>query len=333
MGHMMIELTNLTKRFDGFTAVDGVTFSVKPGEILALLGHNGAGKTTTVRMLAAILRPTAGRATVAGYNVAEHPRQVRQRVGLLTENPGLYLRMRGREYLDFFGRIMGVGNDDRKRRASELLDRFGMLEACEQRLGTYSKGMRQKMALVRAMLHDPSVLLLDEPTSAMDPHSAKLVRDAVLSLRDHRRSIVLCTHNLAEAEVLADRIAIIQRGRIVALGTPAELKTRLLGPPLIELQLAHPLNGTVKLVSDLVQVEAHGKDWLRYATANPDEINPILLRKLTAHGVGIITVSKVERSLEDVYLQVIEKQEARPFGRNSVSAMADKGETGDVSYV
>jgi ABC-2 type transport system ATP-binding protein len=333
MGHMMIELTNLTKRFDGFTAVDGVTFSVKPGEILALLGHNGAGKTTTVRMLAAILRPTAGRATVAGYNVAEHPRQVRQRVGLLTENPGLYLRMRGREYLDFFGRIMGVGNDDRKRRASELLDRFGMLEACEQRLGTYSKGMRQKMALVRAMLHDPSVLLLDEPTSAMAPHSAKLVRDAVLSLRDHRRSIVLCTHNLAEAEVLADRIAIIQRGRIVALGTPAELKTRLLGPPLIELQLAHPLNGTVKLVSDLVQVEAHGKDWLRYATANPDEINPILLRKLTAHGVGIITVSKVERSLEDVYLQVIEKQEARSFGRNSVSAMADKGETGDVSYV
>jgi ABC-2 type transport system ATP-binding protein len=335
MEHAMIELTDLTKRFDGFTAVDGVTFSVKPGEILALLGHNGAGKTTTVRMLAAILRPTAGRATVAGYNVAEHPRQVRQRVGLLTENPGLYLRMRGREYLDFFGRLMGVDGDERERGAGELLDRFGLLEACEQRLGTYSKGMRQKMALVRAMLHDPSVLLLDEPTSAMDPYSAKLVRDAVLSLRDHRRSIVLCTHNLAEAEVLADRIAIIRRGRIVALGTPAELKTRLLGPPLIELQLAHPLNGTVKLVSDLVQVEAHGKDWLRYATANPDEVNPILLQKLTAQGVGIITVSEVERSLEDVYLRVVEEQETGSFEVSpvSASAAADRGETSDVSYV
>jgi ABC-2 type transport system ATP-binding protein len=317
MGHVMIELNDLTKRFDGLAAVDGMTFSVKPGEILALLGHNGAGKTTTVRMLAAILRPTAGRATVAGYNVAEYPQQVRQQVGLLTENPGLYLRMRGKEYLDFFGRIMGVGDDEREHRANELLDRFGMLGVCEQRLGTYSKGMRQKMALVRAMLHDPSVLLLDEPTSAMDPYSAKLVRDAVLSLRNHRRSIVLCTHNLTEAEVLADRIAIIRRGRIVALGTPAELKTRLLGPPLIELQLAQPLNGTVKLVSDLVQVEAHGKDWLRYATANPDKVNPILLQKLAAQGVGIITVSKVERSLEDVYLQVVE----------------EKGETGDVSYV
>jgi ABC-2 type transport system ATP-binding protein len=331
MGRTMIELTDLTKQFDGFTAVDGVTFSVEPGEILALLGHNGAGKTTTVRMLAAVLRPTAGRAIVAGYNVAEHPRRVRQRVGLLTEYPGLYLRMRAREYLDFFGRIMGVDDAERERRASELLERFGMLGACEQRLGTYSKGMRQKMALVRAMLHDPSVLLLDEPTSAMDPYSAKLVRDAVLSLRSHRRSIVLCTHNLAEAEALADRIAIIRSGRIVALGTPAELKTRLLGPPVIELQLAHPLNGTVRLVSDLVQVKAHGKDWLRYTTADPDEVNPILLQRLTSQGVGIITVSEVERSLEDVYLQVVEEREAGFFRRNPISSEVDKGEKGNVS--
>ncbi len=302
----MIELDGLTKRFDDFTAVDGATLSVAPGEILALLGHNGAGKTTTIRMLAAILRPTAGRALVAGYDVAQNPREVRRQIGLLTEHPGLYLRMRGKEYLNFFGRLMGVDAVEREQRAGELLARFGMPEAWERRMGTYSKGMRQKMALVRAMLHEPSVLLLDEPTSAMDPQSAKLVRDAILSLRDHRRVIVLCTHNLAEAESLADRIAIIRRGQIIALGTPAELKARLLGPPLMELRLSSPLNGATKFVSDLASIQAEGKNWLRYTTPNPQEINPLLIQTLTAQGLGIVTMSQVPRSLEDVYLRVVE---------------------------
>jgi ABC-2 type transport system ATP-binding protein len=303
----MIELVGLTKRFDDFTAVKDVTLSVASGEILALLGPNGAGKTTTVRMLAAILRPTAGQAFVAGYSVTEHPREVRRRVGLLTEHPGLYLRMRGKEYLDFFGRLMGLSADERGRRANELLARFGMSEAWDRRMGTYSKGMRQKMALVRAMLHDPSVLLLDEPTSAMDPHSAKLVRDAVLSLRHHRRAIVICTHNLAEAEALADRIAIIRRGRIVALGTPAELKLRLLGPPLMELRLSQPTDGVVNLVSGLVDIETQGEDWLCYSASDPHETNPVLLRTLASHGFGVVTLSEVPRSLEDVYLRVVEE--------------------------
>jgi ABC-2 type transport system ATP-binding protein len=303
----MIELIGLTKQFDGFTAVEGVTLSVAAGEILALLGPNGAGKTTTVRMLAAILRPTAGQAFVAGYSLSEHPREVRRRVGLLTEHPGLYLRMRGKEYLDFFGRLMGLSADERSRRAKELLARFGMSEAWDQRMGTYSKGMRQKMALVRAMLHDPSVLLLDEPTSAMDPHSAKLVREAVLGLRHHRRAIVICTHNLAEAEALADRIAIIRRGRIVALGTPAELKVRLLGPPMMELRLSQPTDGVVKLVSGLVDIETQGENWLRYSASNPQETNPVLLRALASQGFGVVTLSEVPRSLEDVYLRVVEE--------------------------
>jgi ABC-2 type transport system ATP-binding protein len=303
----MIELIGLTKQFDGFTAVDDVTLSVSPGEILALLGPNGAGKTTTVRMLAAILRPTVGRAFVAGYSVTEHPREVRRRVGLLTEHPGLYLRMRGEEYLDFFGRLMGLGAEERRRRALELLTYFGMTETWDQRMGTYSKGMRQKMALARAMLHDPSVLLLDEPTSAMDPHSAKLVRDAVLGLRHHRRAIVICTHNLAEAETLADRIAIIRRGRIIALGTPAELKMRLLGRPLMELRLTHPADGFAKLISGLVEIESQGEDWLRYSTSNPRKTNPLLLQTLATHGVEVVTLSEVPRSLEDVYLRVVEE--------------------------
>jgi len=303
----MIQLTGLTKQFDGFTAVDRVTLSVASGEILALLGPNGAGKTTTVRMLAAILRPTTGQAYVAGYSVTEHPREVRRRVGLLTEHPGLYLRMRGQEYLDFFGRLIGLDAEERTRRARDLLARFGMPDAWRQRMGTYSKGMRQKMALVRAMLHDPPVLLLDEPTSAMDPHSAKLVRDAVLGLRHHRRAIVICTHNLAEAEALADRIAIIRRGRIIALGTPAELKSRLLDPPVMELRLAQPTDGVAKLVSGLATVEDQGEDWLRYSTSDPQKINPLLLQTLASHGLGVVTLSEVPRSLEDVYLRVVEE--------------------------
>jgi ABC-2 type transport system ATP-binding protein len=302
----MIELVDLTKRFDDFLAVDRASFSVRAGEILALLGPNGAGKTTTVRMLAGILRPTAGQACVAGYSVTEEAREVRRRVGLLTERPGLYLRMYGSEYLDFFGRLMGLDSRRTMQRARQLLESFGMAEAWDRRIGTFSKGMRQKMALTRAMLHDPPVLLLDEPTSAMDPQSAKLVRDAVLSLRDGQRAVMICTHNLAEAEALADRIAIIRRGRIAALGTPEQLKAELLGPPLMEVRLATPCDGVAGLITDLVKVQSQGADWLRYTISDPRTGNPRVIRTLASQGVEVVTVSEVARSLEDVYLWAVE---------------------------
>jgi len=304
----MIEATGLVKVFDDFTAVEDVTLTVQPGEILALLGPNGAGKTTTVRMLSAILSPTAGEALVAGYSVNESPQEVRRRVGLLTEHPGLYLRMRGGAYLDFFGRLLMLDPVLRERRAKALLGRFGMPEAWDRRIGTFSKGMRQKMALARAMLHDPPVLLLDEPTSAMDPHSAKLVRDAVRGLRDERRAIVICTHNLAEAEALADRIAIIRRGHIIALGTSVDLKARLLGPPIMELHLGERVDGAVKMIADLVQVDSWGDHWLRYTAPRPKEVNPLVLRRLTEEDVAVVTLSPVQRSLEEVYLRVVEDQ-------------------------
>jgi ABC-2 type transport system ATP-binding protein len=302
----MIELRGLSKRFGDFTAVSEVTLSVPAGEILALLGPNGAGKTTTVRMLGAILRPTSGDAVVAGYQVTAEPREVRRRVGLLTEHPGLYLRMPGAEYLDFFGRVMQLGSEERAARARELVGYFGMSELYERRLSTYSKGARQKIALVRAMLHDPPVLLLDEPTSAMDPYSAKLVRDAIVGLRSQKRAIVICTHNLAEAEAIADRIAIIRRGEIIALGSSLELKNQLLGPPVMELRLTGPVDGALGLLSDLVTIEDQGPDWVQYSTARPADTNPAVLRALSSRGVGVLTLSEVERSLEDVFLRVVE---------------------------
>nr|NIO68346.1 AAA family ATPase [Anaerolineae bacterium] len=171
----------------------------------------------------------------------------------------------------------------------------------------YSKGMRQKLALIRAMLHDPQVLFLDEPTSAMDPHSAKLVRDCILDLRRERRTIIVCTHNLAEAELLADRVAIIRRGQIVALGTLAELRARLLGDPVLELRLAQSLDGLLPLLTDLIDVEERGETWLRYRTARPEVINPLLIQRLAQEGTEVITLSEVPRSLEDVYLKIVEE--------------------------
>jgi ABC-2 type transport system ATP-binding protein len=301
----MIEATGLTKKFGDFTAVDQVSLSVPAGQVVALLGPNGAGKTTTVRMLAGILAPTAGRATVGGLDVTRSPEQVRRRVGVLTEMPGLYLRMQAMEYLDFFGQLYGLSASQRRARAAALLSRFGMAEAVDRRLGEYSKGMRQKLALIRAMLHDPRALLLDEPTSAMDPQSAHLVRDAIANLRDDQRAIVLCTHNLAEAEALADRIAIIRRGRIIAEGTAAALKSQLLGPPLMELRLAASLDGLLPGLLQQVEVVERGDVWVRYRTENPTLENPRLLRWLAERDADVVTLSEVARSLEDVYLRVV----------------------------
>jgi ABC-2 type transport system ATP-binding protein len=306
----MIETQELTKHFDEFVAVSDVNLMVRPGEVLALLGPNGAGKTTTVRMLTSILRPTRGVARVGGFDVVKNPEEVRANVGVLTEQHGLYLRMNGAEYLDFFGDLYGLEPDVRRARGRQLAERFGLGDVMKKRLGEYSKGMRQKLALVRSMLHDPPVLLLDEPTSAMDPLSARLVRDAISGLRGDGRTIILCTHNLPEAEELADRIAIIRHGRIVAEGTSLDLKARLLGPPLIELRLASHLNGLVDNLADMVEVTAHGHNWLRYRVDDPSRINPLIVRQLAAQGVEVVTLSEVPQSLEDVYLRVVAEDEA-----------------------
>ncbi len=301
----MIEAHELVKQFDTFTAVSGLSFTVRPGEVLALLGPNGAGKTTTVRLLHAILKPTSGWARVAGYDVVRQAADVRRSVGVLTEHHGLYFRMRAEEYLAFFGELYGLPSAVCQARTAYWLDRFSMREAANKRLGEYSKGMRQKLALIRALLHDPPVLLLDEPTSAMDPQSAWLVRDSIAQLRSDNRAIILCTHNLTEAEQLADQIAIIRRGTIIARGSPAQLKRDLLGPALLELRTAAPLNGLAQCLSDLVEVVAVGEDWLRYRTPEPTAHNPLIVQRLAERRVPVITLAEVPRSLEDVYLQVV----------------------------
>ena len=306
---MMIEAVDLTKRFGDFVAVEDVSLLVAEGEVLALLGPNGAGKTTTVRMLGSILRPTAGYARIAGYDTVTEAKQVRRVIGVLTEFPGLYERMRGLDYLRFFGELQGMPKDVTRRRGEELLKRFELWDAHNNQLGTYSKGMKQKLTLVRAMLHDPQVLFLDEPTSAMDPQSAKLVRDSIIDLRQEKRTIVICTHNLAEAELLADRIAIVRHGHIIAQGSPRELKNRLLGDPMMELRVAASLNGLVDSLSGQVNVVSAGQDWIRYTVPDPHKFNPSLLQDLAQQNVPVVTLSEVPRSLEEIYLQIVETDE------------------------
>lgn len=305
----MIETFQLTKSFGDFVAVRDVSIKVEPGEVLAMLGPNGAGKTTTVRMMTSILPPTSGWAKLAGHDVTKNPELVRANVGVLTEQHGLYQRMRAVEYLSFFAEIYHIPKDKRKKRALELMERFGLLDALDKRLGEYSKGMKQKLALVRAMLHNPPVLLLDEPTSAMDPQSAKQVRDAILELQRDERTFLITTHNLTEAQMLANRIAIIRHGRIIAKGTIDELAQQFVGEPIMELRLNGEVNGLHQDLGDMVTVETYGTNWLRYRVANPNVTNPQILSKCLELGVGVVTLSQVTKTLEDIYLQVVEEDE------------------------
>ena len=301
----MIEAEDLTKYFDKFKAVEGVHLNVPPGKVLALLGQNGAGTPTTVRMLTSILAPSRGWARIAGHDVVRQPAEVRASVGVLTEMHGLYARMTALEYLEFFGEVYGLDKPRRKKRIEELLAYFGLTEAAPRRAGEYSKGMRQKLALARALIHEPPVLLLDEPTSAMDPESARLVREEIARLKSSQRSIIICTHNLIEAEMLADQIAVIYRGRILLQGSLDELRRQILGTPEYEVRLsgAWQPNG-LEAISGL-RVTQRSETGFRYETENPDETNPALMKALIQQDAPVVTLQQVSRSLEQVYLKAM----------------------------
>ena len=309
----MIETHDLSKQFNDFWAVDGVNLTVRPGQILALLGQNGAGKTTTVRMLTALLLPTRGWARVNGYDTATQGEQVRASIGVLTEQHGLYMRMSAVEYLDFFAELYGLNDSTRHIERTRLLEYFGLAEAAHRRVGEYSKGMKQKLALARALIHNPPVLLLDEPTSAMDPESARLVRDQIASLKSSQRTIVICTHNLAEAEMLADVVAIIYRGKILVSGTLEELKNSVLGPREYEVQFAQGWDSSGLILPEGVRLSERESDWMRFRVDQPQVSNPLLVHEMSARKAPILSVQEAPRSLEQVYLKVMaDAQAARP---------------------
>ena len=307
----MIEARSLRREFGSVVAVDDVSLSVPDGTILALLGPNGAGKTTTVRLLAGLLAPTAGEATVAGCNVRTDPAAVRSRVGLVTDTPGLHDQMTPWGYLNFFGRVYGLDDDARGRRIDELLRLFDLHELGTTRIAGFSRGMQQKVALARALLHEPEVVFLDEPTAGLDPLAARTVRELIVGLKHASRSIVLCTHDLDEAERLADRVAILAHGRIVAFDSAAALRANASQETLVQILLAAPCAAAVSIaervsgVSDPVVAHTPQGPLLVYRTAQTQRTNPHVISALVAAGAGIVSVMCTTATLEDVYATAV----------------------------
>lgn len=303
-----VQAERLTKLFGASLAVDKVDLTVEEGEIFAFLGPNGAGKTTTVRMLSCLLAPTSGSAMVAGYDVTRQPREVRRNVGLLPEVQGHYERMTAYENLEYYGELYGLSGADLSKRVNSLLEMMGLSERRNDKVGVYSKGMRQKLAIARALIHDPPVLFLDEPTSALDPESQKRIHDDILSLsRERKRTTVLCTHNLAEAEKLCDRVAIINHGKIRAIGGAETLRNELWSRKTFELVLAKP-NGEVARALDGMglceTVQTQGSS-LVFTVSNPENDNPLIVDAVTSAGGRIVSLTEVKKSLEDIYLAII----------------------------
>ncbi|HEY7847213.1 MAG TPA: ABC transporter ATP-binding protein [Candidatus Limnocylindria bacterium] len=303
----MIVADGLRKDFRQLTAVHDLSFEVGDGEIFGLLGPNGAGKTTTIRMLAGLIAPTQGTATVNGHPLGEGSARIRAITGVLTESPGLHEKLTARQNLAYYGRLYGLTGA----RLRDAIDRYlgvvGMSEHADRRAGGFSKGMRQKIAIARALLHEPEVIYLDEPTSGLDPSAAKTVRDFVATLRELGRSIVVCTHNLDEAERLCDRIAIM-RGTLLRVDTPAALRRNGRGPSVrVELNGARGPESFLDTLAGLAYVRAAQprEGALLVELEDPHRETPDVISALVGAGARITGVTEEAATLEEVYLELV----------------------------
>jgi ABC-2 type transport system ATP-binding protein len=307
----MIEARRLSRSFDGRPAVSDLSFLVPPGTLCALLGPNGAGKTTTIRMLLGLLPPTSGSAVVSGVSLPASDAdgaRLRARAGLLTESPGFYDRMSGWENLFLFGSLYGLERGVLQARAKHWLERLELWEARDRPFGTWSKGMKQRLALIRAVLHEPAVIFLDEPTAGLDPAGAREVRDLISDLKRDGRTILLSTHNLAEAEALADLIGII-RQRLLAFGSPASLTA---APPRIEIRLAGPAAPFLDALRRLPGVLGSVADGARLdvTVAEPARDIPLVVKELVSGGAAVLAVRPLALTLEEVYLRAVREHAA-----------------------
>jgi ABC-2 type transport system ATP-binding protein len=302
----MIDAENLTKKFGDLTAVENLTLHVDEGEVFGFLGPNGAGKTTTVRMLACLISKTSGKATIGEYEIgnrADH-QKIRRMIGLLTENVGLYEELSAYDNLDFYGRFYKLDEQKRKEQIEYFLKMLGLWEKRNDAAGTFSKGMKQKLAIARALIHDPQVLFLDEPTASLDPEASKIVRDFILELKKEKRTIFLNTHLLDEAEKICDRVAILKT-RLIATGTPQELRRSLSGRK-IKVQLQHVDNTIVEAVKKIgFQTTEITDNCLVIDVSDPEKENPAILEAIEATGGHVQFVTEIGSTLEDVYLKLV----------------------------
>jgi ABC-2 type transport system ATP-binding protein len=300
----MIRTENLTKRFKETLAVDSLDLDIAEGEVFGFLGPNGAGKTTTVRMLTSLIGPTSGNAWVAGFRIGHDDMDIRRTVGLLTETPGLYDNLAAETNLRIFADLYEVA--DAAGQVEKYLRMLGLYDRRLDPAGTFSKGMKQKLAIARALLHEPRVVFLDEPTAGLDPEAAHLVRDFVSDLKKEGRTILLCTHNLDEADRLCDRIGVFKT-RLLVVDEPAKLRTSIFGRKVVfHLQAADEhLAGMIRPLPFVHEARLVDNKIL-VTLDEPEQHNPDILRLLVGAGADVQFVGELRHSLEDVYLQLVQ---------------------------
>src|SRR3989449_1468328 len=303
----VIRTEKLTKRFGSLAAVDGLDLEVREGEVFGFLGPNGAGKTTTLRLLCALIGATSGTAEVAGYRLGHQDSEISAAVGILTEQPGLYERQSAWENLVFFATLYGLDGPTAAGQAEHFLRLMGLWDRRGEAVATFSRGMKQKMAIARAALHEPRIVFLDEPTTGLDPDAAKTVREFIVALRGQGRTVFLCTHNLDEADRLCDRIAFFRRN-VIRIADPDELRAELYGRATEIRLLPRPRAEDLVRVQGVAGVrEAHLENGsIVVASADPLHTNPLLVRALVDGGAQIAYVTERQQHLEDVYLPILE---------------------------
>lgn len=308
-GKTMITTENLTRKFGNLTAVNNLNLHIGKGEVFGFLGPNGAGKTTTIRMLACLIAPTSGTATVAGLNIQQDPLKVRQSVGILTENPSLYERLTALENMDFFAQAYGLNDPtERQRRIQELLEFFHLWERRNDKVAGFSKGMKQKLAIVRAIVHRPPVLFLDEPTAGLDPESAKEIRDMMAELSQREKcTILLSTHHLVDAEKLCKRVLIMNKGNILLVGTPDELRQKIKEKPVIEVSLKQVSPRLLNALEALGVAEEVNRqeNKLLITVKDVNSATPEIVRTIVASDGDVLSVNTLRPSLEEAYLKLI----------------------------
>jgi len=333
---------NLTKAFGDFVAVDSITFDMKKGEIFGLLGPNGAGKSTVIRMLSTLTRPTKGTATIGGFDVVKQDNEVRKLIGLVSEKMIMYNRLTAKENLWFFGNLSGVEKEELKGRIDELLELVKLTKWGKAQVGTFSSGMRQKMNIIRALLNMPQVLFLDEPTLGLDPQSTVEIREFIRRLnREHNTTILITTHMMGEADLLCDRIGIIDHGEIVALDTPTNLKNAIAGAntTILTLEIANLTPDLLAAMRALKCVETVSQENSSHMKvhAHGDDAFDSIIDAIRAKNGNIVSMQNIRPTLEDVFLHITGREirdtanqkiplvEHRHFGRGVGGASRGRG--------
>ncbi len=302
-----ITAENLTKKFNGFAAVDDVSFTVESGELFGLLGPNGAGKTTIIRMFTGVLKPTGGTARIGKYDIQRNPLEAKQLMGIVPEMANAYVDLSALKNLLLIGELYGIRKKERGEKAEYLLKLFGLYEKKRQKVKTFSKGMEQRLIVAMGLMNDPKLLFLDEPTSGLDVESVILVRELIREFNNNGTTIILTTHNIEEANQLCDRVAIMNHGRIVAIDRPEELKRTIQSTTSIEVAFTTKVNAEELMFDNVNEIKKVG-DKLRLYAEKPEDIIPILVKYAQFSNNKIISLNTLAPNLEDVFLKLTKNE-------------------------